>query len=238
MRRLTMVELRKSVDTRAGLWLLLAIGGLSLLAACLRAFLGDAGAQSLTEMFQVAGIAPAILLPIVGILAVTSEWSQRTALTTFVLVPQRWRVMSAKVLAALGIGALSVLVCLAAALVAAAVSGAPGGWEFDLRTALYQALTQMLGILGGTAFGMLFLSSPVAIVAVFALPTAWGITAELVKVLNDAAHWLDTSRTFAPLDDTAALTGQEWAQLAVSVGAWTLLPLAVGAWRVLHKEIA
>ena len=165
-------------------------------------------------MFRIAGAGPAILLPIVGILAVTSEWSQRTTLTTFVLVPQRWRVVAAKVLAGLAIGALSVLVCLAAALVAAAVSGAPGGWDLDLRTGLYQALSQMLGILGGTAFGMLFLSSPVAIVAYFALPTAWGITAELVSALREAGQWLDTSQTFASARRDAAperaRSGRSW----------------------------
>ena len=40
-----------------------------------------------------------MLLPIVGILLVSSEWSQRTALITFTLVPQRMRVMSAKLAA-------------------------------------------------------------------------------------------------------------------------------------------
>ena len=40
-----------------------------------------------------------ILLPIIGILLVSSEWSQRTALITFTLVPKRMRVMSAKIAA-------------------------------------------------------------------------------------------------------------------------------------------
>jgi len=238
MSRLTYVELRKSVDTRAGLWLLLSLAALALLAACLRGFMGDSDDQSLAAMFRIAGAGPGILLPIVGILAVTSEWSQRTTLTTFVLVPQRWRVVAAKVLAGLAIGAVSVLVCLAAALIAAAVSGAPGGWDLDLRTGLYQALSQMLGILGGTAFGMLFLSSPVAIVAYFALPTVWGVTTELVSALREAGQWLDTSQTFGPLGEAGALSGEQWAQLATSSGLWLLLPLAMGLWRVLRKEIA
>ena len=41
-----------------------------------------------------------VILPIIAILSVTSEWSQRTGLTTFTLVPHRGRVMLAKALAA------------------------------------------------------------------------------------------------------------------------------------------
>ena len=49
-----------------------------------------------------AGLQPAaILLPVLGILAVTSEWSQRTGLITFVLVPVRSRVLGAKLIASL-----------------------------------------------------------------------------------------------------------------------------------------
>jgi hypothetical protein len=58
-----------------------------------------------------------ILLPILGILSVTSEWSQRTTLLTFALVPRRERVTAAKALAACLLGALGLVVCLAAAAV-------------------------------------------------------------------------------------------------------------------------
>ena len=37
-----------------------------------------------------------ILLPVLGILLVTSEWSQRTAMVTFTLEPSRSRVIAAK----------------------------------------------------------------------------------------------------------------------------------------------
>ena len=41
-----------------------------------------------------------LILPVLGILLVTSEWSQRTGLTTFALVPQRERVIVAKLIGA------------------------------------------------------------------------------------------------------------------------------------------
>ena len=42
------------------------------------------------------GIPMALLLPVMAILSVTSEWSQRSGLTTFTLVPHRGRVIWAK----------------------------------------------------------------------------------------------------------------------------------------------
>lgn len=238
MGRLTLVELRKTVDTRAGLWLLLAMTLLGLAAAVVRAFVGDAGDQSFAEMFGMSAIPFAVLLPVVGILAVTGEWSQRSALTTFALVPQRGRIVTAKVAAGAAIGVASVAVSLVIALVATGVSGAPGGWDMNVNAVLYLVVAQVLGVVGGVAFGMLFLSTPVAIVASFALPTVWGIVAELVKSLNDAALWLDTSRTFEPLNQSGSLDGTEWARVVASAAVWMLLPLAVGAWRMMHKEVA
>ena len=52
------------------------------------------------------------LLPVLGILLVTQEWGQRTAMVTFTLEPHRGKVMGAKVLAALAFGMLAVLLAL------------------------------------------------------------------------------------------------------------------------------
>lgn len=51
-----------------------------------------------------------MILPIIAILAVTGEWSQRSGLTTFTLMPSRERVIGAKAIATLlvGLGAVSV----------------------------------------------------------------------------------------------------------------------------------
>ena len=56
-----------------------------------------------------------LLLPVLGILLVTSEWSQRTALVSFTLMPVRGRVLLAKVLASLlaGLAAIALTVVVA-----------------------------------------------------------------------------------------------------------------------------
>ena len=97
--KLTVVELRKMVDTRAGFWLQLTTAVLTLAIVILFCIFGETQDLIFRDMFALAILPASILLPIIGILLVSSEWSQRTALITFTLVPQRMRVMSAKIAA-------------------------------------------------------------------------------------------------------------------------------------------
>ena len=50
------------------------------------------------------GIAMTVVLPSIAIFSVTSEWSQRSGLTTFTLVPHRGRVISSKAISSVGVG--------------------------------------------------------------------------------------------------------------------------------------
>jgi ABC-2 type transport system permease protein len=98
--RLTAVELRKMTDTRAGFWLQLAVVALTVVVIAVDVLFGNTEDQRLREVLSLAVAPASILLPIVGILLVTSEWSQRTAMITFALVPRRPRVLAAKLLRA------------------------------------------------------------------------------------------------------------------------------------------
>ena len=63
-------------------------------------------------------MAPAsVLLPIVGILLVSSEWSQRTGMVTFALVPRRGRVIAAKLLASVVLSLVALALCIVVAVV-------------------------------------------------------------------------------------------------------------------------
>jgi ABC-2 type transport system permease protein len=115
--RLTGIELRKMVDTRSGRWLLATVALLIAATIVISVLVGEADLHRLDGMFEFALAPIGILLPILGILSVTSEWSQRTTLLTFALVPRRERVTAAKALAACLLGALGLVVCLAAAAV-------------------------------------------------------------------------------------------------------------------------
>jgi ABC-2 type transport system permease protein len=130
--QLTRVELRKMYDTRAGFWLLLAGVLLAALTAALTALTGHAQDHTLSNVLNNTTQAINVLVPIVGILLVTSEWSQRTAQITFTLVPQRGRVLAAKLCASVVLATLTFLVALGLSALSPRStrpsSAAPGRW--------------------------------------------------------------------------------------------------------------
>jgi len=238
--RLTRVELRKSHDTRAGRWLLITIGLAVVTVIALVLLLGHTP-TSLSEHLALAQLPTAVLLPVLGILLVTSEWSQRTAMTTFALVPRRSRVLTAKVLAASVLAVLGVVATLATAVVAVVltplVTDDAMVWQVGADQLGQIVLFQLISVLSGVAFGMLLLSSPLAIVLYFVLPTVVTILVSTVGGLDWLADWLDLSTTTLPMSD-GALEGQGWLQLATSTALWLGLPMALGWLRIERAEIS
>jgi len=238
--RLTEVELRKLADTRAGYWLLIVIGLLAAAIVTVQLFVLDDELQNFTDFFVPSLLPVGLLLPVLGILSITAEWSQRTALTTFTLVPRRHRVILAK-LAAIVLAALaSVLVSLAVAAVAtllAQATGGTGGWSFDASLLLHAAVLQVASVLMGAAFGLLLLNTPLAIVTYLLLPTLWSILGGMISALRGPARWLDTTATMEPLFGPDVTAGQ-WGRLAVSLLVWVVVPLAAGLVRTLRREVS
>ncbi len=228
-------ELRKMVDTRAGRWMVIVMAATAVLILAGFVVWGPAEDASFQGLLELATLPLAMLLPIIGIMAATAEWSQRTGLVTFVLEPRRGRVVVAKALAALVLAA----VVLAAAVAASAVANVVGGTgEWDLTAAMSGGvlLALMIYVLQGVAFGLLFLNTPVAIVAALVLPTVWSIATTAVSALEDAGRWLNLDQVLQPLF-AGEMAGQDWARLATAGAVWVLLPLAVGTHRVLHREV-
>ena len=239
--QLVRVELRKSADTRAGRWLLAAIAAAALLVAGLQLFFDDGVDGSFGYFFTASQFPVNLLLPVLGILLVTGEWSQRTAMTTFALVPRRWRVLTAKVLAAAVLAVVGVVATLVVSAVATALTPAftdhGSGWALSGAQLGQVLLLQIASVLVGVAFGMLLLSSPLAIVLYFLLPTVVTILVNTVGALDWVRDWLDLSTTTLPLYD-GTLEGQGWAQLGTSLALWLLLPLVLGWLRIERSEIA
>ncbi|WP_328470114.1 ABC transporter permease [Actinoplanes sp. NBC_00393] len=238
--RLTQVELRKLADTRAGFWLLLIIGLATAGTSAILLGWAEDAEQTFSEFFTFGMLPSAVLLPVLGILSVTSEWSQRTALTTFTLVPARGRVMTAKIVAGVLIAIAATVAAGLLAAVANLIAGSLGGdasWTLDSSLIWQSLLLQMIFVLMGIGFGALLLNTPLAIVIYFALPTVWSIVGGIVTKLADVAKWLDLNVTSQALSEADA-TGGEYARLGVSVAVWVVLPLVLGFIRVLRREVS
>jgi ABC-2 type transport system permease protein len=234
--RLTGVELRKMVDTRAGFWLLLSIQLIAVALVAIMLTTASADQQNFGSFLDATLFATSFLLPVLGLLAVTGEWSQRTGLTTFTLVPQRERVITAKLAAAVALTLVSVAVCLVCAAIGTLISG--GSWETSLGEIGQGALFETLAMLGGVALGLAFLNSTLAIVVFFLVPRAVDIIAETVRAFDKPAEWLEMARVVVPLvDPEVGMTGTDWAQLATASGVWIGLFLLVGLWRLRRTEL-
>lgn len=239
---LTRVEMRKMVDTRSGKWLVGIIAGLSVVAVVILLFAGDGDFRTFRAFFEASLYPVAVLLPVLGILTVTTEWSQRTALTTFTLVPQRWRIAVAKLLAASGCALVSMGTSLLAATIGngltVALDRGDGSWSFSAGSFGKAALFQVLLIVMGVAFGMLLMNSPLALVLYFVLPTGWSILRDLVPRIEKVASWLDANVAMGVLAEGGThMTGRMWAHLATASAVWVLLPLALGAVRLMRREL-
>ena len=236
--RLVAVELRKMVDTRAGFWLQVATVVITMVAVIVRSVVGTAADHTFASVLTVGVFPAAVLLPVVGILLVTSEWSQRTGMITFALVPVRSRVLGAKLLASLVLSTatLVMVVGVVAAGVLVASPGVDGAWA-DAAPLIGQSAVYLgTGILTGVAFGAVLLASAPAIVALFVLPIAWTAVASLSFFAN-AAPWLDTRLALGPMPKEVMSTTQ-WAHAATALAIWMLLPLLIGTWRITRREVA
>jgi len=238
------VELRKMFDTRSGYWMLWSIVGLSAIATGAVILWGGDSAQTYENFASAIGIPMAIVLPMIAVLSVTSEWSQRTGLATFTLVPGRSRVILAKLACVIGAGIASMLVAMlvgaAGNVLGSAIAGVDTVWDFGMTDLLYVIGGNVLGMLMGFTLGLLLRNSAGAIVGYFVfamvLPTLSGLLAATQDWYADLQRWVDFQFNQTSLYN-GGFSGTEWAQLAVTGTLWLLIPMAFGLWRVTRAEV-
>jgi ABC-2 type transport system permease protein len=236
--RLTLVELRKMVDTRSGFWLPIGVALITLVVAIVASANHGGRSGTLTHIFHVTSLPSTFLLPVMGILLICGEWSQRTTLTTFTLVPSRGRVITAKFGASLIVSTIALAACLLFTVIFVTVLGhAPGGAGSLAWQVIAQGwLSLVAGMVMGLAFGAAILVSAPAIVAFLLLPTIWDAVVGGFHALDGAARWLDSSNTLAPLTQHA-LSGTEWAHALATLAVWIGIPIVIGVRRIGSGDI-
>lgn len=233
--RLLSVELRKLVDVRSGrlllaLSVLIAVAGLSWMLIKIKepSTFGDyAGVLQGVSM----------VLPLIGLLSMTAEWTQRTALSTFTLSPRRGRVLLAKFVASL-ILALAVFVVvmalvLAATYLAAAIHGYPADLDGMWNTMRSMGIALVLQVLMAAGFGALLAQTAAAVAAFLLAPTV--VTVLAVQLLGTNGKWIDVFSAYERL--ASDHPWQDLGATCTAVGLWVLLPLAVGVVRSLRREV-
>jgi ABC-2 type transport system permease protein len=235
--RLTKVELRKMVDTRSGFWLQLSVLGLTVLAVVITVLWGHDDDKTLIQILSNALQPAGILLPVVGILLVSSEWSQRTALVSFALVPERTRLLAAKVLAGVVLALTATAIALVLALLGTALASTDVQhvWSLPLGLLGQDLVYVVSAMVIGIAFGAALQSSAPAIVLYFALPVAFAALGS-IHALSGIIDWINTAEALEPLT-TEVMSGHQWAQGLVALALWIGLPLAIGLWRLTRRDV-
>lgn len=242
--RVVGVELRKMFDTRAGFWLMASILITALVSTVATILFAPESDLTYYTFARAIGFPMTVILPIIAILAITGEWSQRTGLTTFTLVPHRTRVIVAKVVASILVGVASMLIALvfgvAGNVVGPAIAGTDRVWDVSFVHGLDIILGSLISLLTGTMLGILFRSSSVALVAYFVtsflLPTVFGLLAANEEGFRDLQRWVDLNYAQSFLFE-GTLSGVQWARLAVATTLWLVVPALLGLRLVMRSEV-
>lgn len=237
--RLVKTELRKLTDTRAGRWLLIATVALIPVVAVVMLVAVPTKDLTYNKFVDFTQAPEKYLLPVLGILTMTSEWSQRTGLVTFTLEPDRGRVLKAKFVAAfalgLGITALVFVVSAVGNVLGPMVRDGDGSWSFGATGFGEITLVLLIGLVQGLVFGMALLGTAAAIVTYFVVPSVWSALFSSAS-MKPTAPWFDLNQAGGALYNQN-ITGKGWLQLLVAAAIWVGVPFVLGVLRVRRAEI-
>jgi ABC-type transport system involved in multi-copper enzyme maturation permease subunit len=242
--RVVRVELRKMFDTRSGFWLIASIAITGLIATIATIAFAPDDQLTYYNFAKAVGYPVTIILPMVALLSITSEWSQRSGLTTFTYVSSRRRVVGAKTLSAVIVAIASMLFAFVAGalgnVVGSAVAGVPAVWDLSLGHALTIVLGNLVSLSIGTMLGMVLRSSAGGLVMYFVLvllvPNLSALLATSQDWYHDLQPWVDLPYAQTSLFEGME-TGAQWAHVATAFTLWVVLPGIYGLRRVMRSEV-
>lgn len=243
--RLVKVELRKMFTTRSGFWMLVSIGILTPISAGSVVVFAPDSDVTYESFTRASGFPLSVILPMIAILAVTSEWSQRSGLTTFTLVPGRGRVIGAKAIATLLVGIGSVALAFAVGalgnVAGSALAGVDTVWDLSWFMAPQLLLFNLIGMAIGFTLGVVLRNSAAAIVGYFVvslvLPGILVLLAQVRSWFEDLQPWIDWNETQVALLEGAMDSGEKWAMLGSTTTIWIVVPLVIGLLSLRGSEV-
>jgi ABC-type transport system involved in multi-copper enzyme maturation permease subunit len=194
-----------------------------------------------------------LLLLVIGVMQIGSEYRHKTITSTFLGVPKRVRVMSAKVIALLGIGAIYGLISLVASVVAGAIVLSARGFEAFPTGGVFRTLALSLLVLGlwaliGLGAGILIPNQVAALL--ISVGVAW-IVGPIAGVLLGLWTWgrehiveyLPTAASQAIVNGVTqsgpdAAPRLEWWAGALVLAAYAAVLAGFGSWRTVRSDIS
>jgi len=217
---LTGLEIRKSLSTRSGRTvaaLAALVGPLGVLIATLTSGGGVVVAMALGIM----GMLTALVLLALGVLSTAGEWTHKSVQTTYLLVPQRGRVLAAKA-AAMGLLGLVLSAIGVGLAIAALAAFTPGVIWFAATQAIITVIAAgaafaVIGAGIGAAVG----NSAAAMTGTYltllgVLPVVSSVKPEIAEKLDPAASIVTLAQHGPAVTPIAVITG--WVLLSTLAG--------------------
>jgi hypothetical protein len=228
---LVRIEMRKSLSTRSGK----ALAGAAVVLPPAAMAIASAGGEAIgaaTGPIAAMGIFAALLLLALGVLSTAGEWTHRTVQTTFLLVPQRGRVLASKGLAVgLLAAALAALSTAASTAVLATTLGGDLSW-----TGTPQAMATVVA--AGAAFAVIGAGVGAAVANVpAALTTLYLVVLGVMPVLSTVQPEIA-----ANVDPNGAILslaqGQDQGRAVGILVGWVVVTTVAGAVLTKRRSVA
>lgn len=211
-------------------------------------FTGDA--TQVANSVYTGGLSIAYLLTLtVGVMQIGSEYRHKTITSTFLATPKRTRVMGAKVISLLGIGAMYGVISLVGSVAAGAVMLSSNGYEVFPsgevgRTLLLSLLVLGLWALIGLGAGILIPNQVAALL--ISIGVAWIVEPLLGVALTfwdwgaDVAKFLPSSATQSMVQgiQNPGTEQLEWWGGALVLMAYAAVLAGVGSFLTVRKDIS
>lgn len=239
------IDIRSHLDTRGSRILLvlslLSLLGFAVLGGLLQPVVMPTGIADL-EVTVIAMMLPlGLIIPIITVLIVAGEWSDRSIQVTLLQRPGRLGVLASKTLAALAVSGAIVLLSFALAAATTWIGGEAIGQGASFES-LEGVLTTQLAAIAATllfslAMGILTQSMVIGLVAAIGAPFVIGTAGTIAAVMG--------SEVFTDVVRAADLQSAALQLSSGEAGGFELIPLvllvltpaALGIWRWSRREV-
>jgi hypothetical protein len=224
------IEIGKSLSTRSGRSLAAAAVVLPSVAMLLGALSGDPFPLAAGPI-GATGIFAALLLMALGVLSTAGEWTHKTVQTTFLHVPQRGRVLTAKAVSLALMGAvLAAVATTASAGVLALTFGGDPSWDGAPVAMATVALAGSAFAVTGAGVGAALGNAPAALTGLYV--TVLGVVPVAGVFQPEIVSWVDLNNSVLLLAQ-----GQEQAKAAVVMAGWVVVSTVVGALVTRRRQV-
>lgn len=239
------IDIRSYFDTRSGLTVMivsvLAVLGIALLGGLLQAAVIPEGPVDVELTVIAVSLPMMLIIPVIAVMMTAGEWSDRSIQVTLLQRPERWKVLSSKLLSTVLVVAVLIAGAVLVSVLATWIGGALMGTGSDFSSMDRVMTTQVTVLLAtlafSTAMGVLTQSTVMGLLAAIGFPVMISMARPLAMMAG--SEILDGTLRALDLQGAATLLGDGQAQLfdLLPLLILVVLPLAVGAWRWRRREI-